>query len=329
MTGAGVACGGFSLTTPGRADDAPLGRIAYQLGWIKNFQYSGDFLADDKGYYRRFGLEVDLLAGGPNMTADPVVASGKALIGQSEPDFMASAVNHGAALKCVGACYQRNTGAIISLAAMPLVAPQDMIGKKIGLQSGNVVVWHAFLKLNKIDPSKIQTVPVQFDLAPLVAGEVDGFYGEIVDDAVQLRAKGHDVRTLLLADFGYKMLSGTFTVAAGSLNDKTKRAQLVAFLKGDILGWQDEIKDPALAGKLTAEVYGKDNGLDAKSQEASCRVQNEFIVSADTKKHGIFWMTPELIEESIATLAASGVKATADLFTNELLEEIYGGRNSL
>jgi len=326
LAGAGLACGaGF----PARAEVAPLGKIAYQLGWIKNFQYAGDYIADYRGYFRRFGIDVALLAGGPNINADPVIVSGKALIGQSEPDFMASAINHGAALKCVGACYQRNTAAIMSLASTPLVTPQDLIGRKIGLQTGNQVVWHAFLKLNKIDPSRIQTVPVQFDFTPLINGEVDGFYGEVVDDAVQLKAKGHDVHTLILADFGYKMLSGAFSVAADSLTDKTRRAQLIAFLKGDILGWQDEIKDPGFAGKLTAEVYGAGNGLNAASQAESCRVQNEFIVNEVTRKHGIYWMSPEMVEESVATLAASGVKASTSMFTNELLEEIYQGKSSL
>ena len=58
-------------------------------------------------------------------------------------------------------------------------------------------------------------------------------------------------------------------------------------------------------------------------------MQNEFIVSPDTQKHGIFWMTPELVQETITTLAAGGVKATPEMFTNELLEEIYGGKNSI
>ena len=73
MAGAGLACGGIPFGMPARADDAPLGRIAYQLGWIKNFQFAGEYIADNKGYYRKFGLEVDLLAGGPNMIAEPIV----------------------------------------------------------------------------------------------------------------------------------------------------------------------------------------------------------------------------------------------------------------
>jgi ABC-type nitrate/sulfonate/bicarbonate transport system substrate-binding protein len=314
---------------PARAEDASLGRIAYQLGWIKNFQFAGEYIADHKGYYRKFGLEVDLLAGGPNMIAEPIVASGKALAGQSMPDMMVSAIRQGAALTCVAACYQRNVSAIMSLAATPLKTPQEMIGKKIGIQPNNLVIWRAFLKINGIALSSIHSVPVQFDFTPLVAGEVDGFFGEVIDDAVQLRAKGHDIHTLLLADFGYKMFTATYTVATDSLRDKTRRAQLVAFLKGDIMGWQDALQDPVLGARLTTEVYGKGNGLDLQSQEESCRVQNEFIVSPDTQKHGIFWMTPELVQQTITTLAAAGVKATPDMFTNELLEEVYGGRNRI
>ena len=128
------------------------------------------------------------------------------------------------------------------------------------------MIWRAFLKINGIALSSIHSVPVQFDFTPLVAGEVDGFFGEVIDDAVQLRAKGHNIHTLLLADFGYKMCTATYTVAADSLQDKIKRAQLVAFLKGDIMGWQDALQDPALGARLTTEVYGKDNGLDLQSQ---------------------------------------------------------------
>jgi ABC-type nitrate/sulfonate/bicarbonate transport system substrate-binding protein len=326
--GAGAALAGEAFAPSAWADE-PLERIAYQLGWIKNFQFCGDYIADYRGYYRKCGLDVDLLSGGPTLNVEPVIASGKALVGQGMPDFMANAVNQGAALKCIGASYQRNVSAIISLAKSPLIAPPDMIGKKIGLQVNNLVIWHAFLRLNKIDPSSITTVPVQFDFAPLLTGEVDGFFGEVIDDAVQLKQKGHDIRTLLLGDFGYNMLTATYEVASDSLTDKTKRAQIVAFMKADIMGWQDAVKDPAFAAKLTVDVYGKDNGLDLKAQKESCVVANDFIVSADTQKHGLFWMTPAAVEQTIASLAAAGVKAKPDMFTNEILEEVYQGRNGI
>jgi ABC-type nitrate/sulfonate/bicarbonate transport system substrate-binding protein len=327
--GAGVALGASRFAPLARAQGSSLGRVAYQLGWIKNFQFAGDYIADSKRYYQQFGLEVDLLSGGPTVNVEPTVVSGKALVGQSMPDLLANANAKGASLRCIAACYQRNVSAIISLAKTPLKTPPEMIGKRIGIQINNLVIWHSFLKLNKIDPAGITTVPVQFDFTPLVSGEVDGFFGELIDDAVQLTAEGIDIHCMPFADFGYNMLTAIYEVAADSLVDRTKRAQLVAFMKGDLLGWRDAVKDPSLAARLTVDVYGKGNGLDYKRQEASCVVANDFIVSADTRKHGLFWMSPQNVDETITALAAAGVRAKPDMFTNEILEEASEGIRTL
>jgi ABC-type nitrate/sulfonate/bicarbonate transport system substrate-binding protein len=331
MGAAGLAlAGGDFYGSPWAWGEAPpdLGRIAYQLGWVKNFQFAGEYIADYRKYFQRFGLQVDLWAGGPTLSPVSMIMAGKALIGDTTPENVANANARGATLKIIGADYQRNLSGIISMAKTPLVTPQDLIGKKIGLQVNNVVNWHTFLKVNKMDPASIHVVPVQFDLSPLITGEVAGFFGEIDDDAVQLKTKGYDVHMLLFADYGFKMMNAVYIVRADALTDKLKRAQLVAFMKGASLGWQDAIDDPALAAKLTVEVYGQGNGLDLKGQEASSLATNDFMVSADTKAHGLFWMSPTLIAETIETLQAGGVKSSPDMFTNEILEEAYRGKPS-
>jgi ABC-type nitrate/sulfonate/bicarbonate transport system substrate-binding protein len=329
VLGAGMATGGL-LAPRARAQaqgGAPnLGRMAYQLSWIKNFQFAGEYIADYKGYYRRFGLEgVDLLSGGPNTIVDAVVMSGKALVGQSSPDFMSHAILHGAPLKCIGACLQTNVAGIMSLAKTPIRTPQELIGKRIGLQIINIVEWKAFLKFNRIDPSQVTTIPVQFEFSPLITGEVDGFFGDVNDDAVELKSTGHPVYSLRFSDFGYKMFGMIYSVRADSLQDKAERARLVAFMKGEVLGWQDFLKDPDLATNLTVDVYGKDNGLDRAVQRACCVATNEFIVSPDTEKHGLFWMTDKAIDETLKSLGASGVHIGAERFTNEILAEVYAG----
>ena len=85
------------------------------------------------------------------MQQDAVVAAGKAFVGISSPDITAAAILQGADLIIVGAQYQKNPFCIMSLATKPIHTPQDMIGKKIGVQSTNESVWKAFLKANNID----------------------------------------------------------------------------------------------------------------------------------------------------------------------------------
>lgn len=324
-----MALAGPLAALRGLAGEAPLGNVAYQLSWIKNFQFAGCYIAEERGYYAQAGVNVELLAGGPTLNADPIVASGRALVGQSSPDFMCNAVAKGAKLKCIGANYRQNIFCMISMARSPLRVPTDMIGKRIGIQVNNLVIWHAFLKLNRIDLSRITTVPVQFDFSPLVSGDVDGFFGYLNDDVVHLKGQGNDIHYFRFSDHGYRMFTATYSVAEETLQDAGQRAKLVAFMRGEVRGWQDAIRDPDLAARLTVEVYGKGNGLDYAVEKASCIVTNGVMEDDTTRKHGLFWMTPGDVADTVATLAAAGVRATPDMFTNEIIDEAYAGKTTL
>lgn len=313
-----AACGSSSSSDSGGSS----GEMAYQLSWIKNFQFAGEYIADSEKYYEDAGLKVDLLAGGPSIAVDAVAESGKALVTQSSPDFTANAVAAGADLKIIGASYQRSPFSIISM-KNPIRTPADLAGKKIGIQAVNQVAWDAFLKINNIDPSTITQVPVQHDLTPLVSGEVDGFWGYSNDDAVQLREQGNDITVMMLADFGYSLPTGTYTVRADTLTDPDKRAKVVAFMKADIRGWQDAIANPEQGAKLAVDVYGKDNGLNLDGQTASCVASNDLMVTDETRANGLFTMSPALRAESLKTLAAGGITASEDLFDMSILDEIY------
>jgi len=329
ILGAGVALAGPAVRRLRAAPAPALGRIRYQLSWIKNFQFAGEYVAEERGYYEQAGIGVDLVAGGPTISVDPIVATGRALVGQSSPDFMGNAVAKGARLKCIGANYRKTIFCMISLAQKPLREPGDMIGKRIGIQINNQVIWHAFLKLNRIDLGRLTTVPVQYDFGPLISGEVDGFFGYLNDDVVHLQSTGHDIHFFPFSDFGYKMFTATYSVAAESLQDPARRAQLVAFMRGEIRGWQDAIRDPDLAARLTVDTYGQGNGLDYRVERASCVATNPVMEDAVTRQHGLFWMSPGDVADTISTLAAAGVRSTPDLFTNEIINEAYEGKTIL
>ena len=127
-----------------RAAAAALGKLSYQLSWVKNVEFAGSYIADSKGYYTANGFDsVELIAGGQGVTQDAVVAEGKALICTSAPDITGSAIMQGAEIIAIGAQYQKNPFCILSIATDPINTPQDMIGKTIGVQSTNQSVWDA------------------------------------------------------------------------------------------------------------------------------------------------------------------------------------------
>ena len=120
-----------------------------------------------------------------------------------------------------------------------------MIGKKIGVQATNEPVWNAFLKANKIDPSKVTKVPVQFDPTPLVTGEVDGWFSFFTNEPNLLKVQGIETDVFLLAD--YKLPAGVARptiVHKSTLDERPGQAQGVPGRRHQGLAARS-LKDPA------------------------------------------------------------------------------------
>ena len=332
VTAAGLAVlssGGISTVfngltaTPAGAATPSYGDINFQLSWVKNVEFAGSYIADTKGYYKKQGFSgVTLLSGGPNVQQDAVVQSGQAFACISAPDITSAAINQGASLITVGAQYQKNPFAVMSLKKTPIKTPQDMIGKKIGVQATNEAVWNSFLKANDIDPSKIDKVPVQFNPEPLAQGQVDGWFSFFTNEPNTLKLAGVPNTYFLLADYNYPLVSETYVVKTDTL--KNDRDKLQAFLTAEIMGWQANLKNPVLGATLAAKKYGKDQKLTVKEQTLESKSENSVILTSATATDGLFTISPALIEENIKTLGIAGIDITADkLFVTSVIDEIY------
>jgi ABC-type nitrate/sulfonate/bicarbonate transport system substrate-binding protein len=318
-----AACGGDDGKKSGGTTDKGLSTVGLRLAWIKNVEFAGSYLAESKGYYKAEGLSVNLITGGPTATpAETDVVTGKAFAGLTSPDRVGQAIQQGAPIKIVATQYQKNPFAIMSMAKSPIKTAKDLVGKKIGVQATNEAVWAAFLAANNLDPKSITKVPVQFDPLPLTTGTVDGWMSYITNEPNDLRLKGFDVTTFLLADQGYPLVGESYVVTTEALNKD--RAKIKALLRAEIKGWKDNFADPAAGAKLAAEVYGKGLGLKTDEQTLESKDQNKLIFNDDTKRNGIFTMTPALVDANIKTLKFAKVNVTAEeLFDLSIVDEIY------
>jgi ABC-type nitrate/sulfonate/bicarbonate transport system substrate-binding protein len=320
-----AACSTSSSSSAG-SPNAGAGKVALQFVFIKNAQFAGSYFADSKGYWQQRGLEVELLAGGPNLTVEPVVESGRALVGITHTAQAVKAILSGADLKIIGAGFQQNPFVLISRAVKPIKTPQDLAGKKIGVQALDLPVFTAFLKASNVDKSTFTIVPLQADPTPLATGELDGIMGFYSNEPNFLRIKGVEPTTMLLNNFGYPLMEECYIVKQTSLDDQTKHKQIVSLMQGESKGWADAIADPAAAAALAVNQYGKDLKLDMNQQVMAMKSEVDLVQTADTKAHGLFWMTDAAIAGTVNSLKLGGVAARADMFTRQILNEVYQGK---
>ena len=122
-----AACGSSSkpaassTTSTTAAATTDLGELTFQLSWIKNVEFAGEYIADTNGYYKDGGLLEGHAACRVVRPCSRTRSSqsGKAFVCISAPDITSAAINQGADLVTIGAQYQKNPFAVMSLAKKP------------------------------------------------------------------------------------------------------------------------------------------------------------------------------------------------------------------
>ena len=70
-----------SLATAGPSKSAAT-KVSVQLKWVTQAQFAGFYAAQEKGYYKAAGLDVDIKVGGPDIVPEQVVLGGQAEFGK-------------------------------------------------------------------------------------------------------------------------------------------------------------------------------------------------------------------------------------------------------
>jgi ABC-type nitrate/sulfonate/bicarbonate transport system substrate-binding protein len=296
--------------------------LSIQFSWIYNTEFAGAYLANENGFYEDEGFTtVNLLTGGPTVPVEPVVISGQALFGYTFAEPMSGAVLEGADLKVIAALYQTNPFCIMSLASNPIRSLDDMLGKRVGVQAVNEPIWDALLSINNIDPAEIDKIPAEFDPAPMVNGEADGWFSFVINEPITLNQGGTPAECMMLADHGFNLQQQLFITTADNLANR--KDDLVRAVRAELRGWQLNAQDPVPGAELAVNEWGSDLGLTLEHEVAENEEQIRLMLNDDTEANGLGYMTEERIASNVELLGAAGLEISADVFTTEILDEVY------
>ena len=294
-----------------------MAKLTLQAAWVNDAEFMGYFIAMDKGFYKAEGLELTYLSGGPDVIPEASLLSKKADVCLTTVETAIKAItDQKAPLVIIGAQYQKNPVGIVSLASKPLKTPADLVGKTIAVPPVNRLTVEAMLKLNGIDKSKVKIVPYAYDPTPLIKGEIDGSLDFTTNVPFTIKSMGKDAVSFLLADFKLPLFNDVVVVTQETL--KTRRKDLVAFMRASRKGWDENFKDTAAYPPQFKDTWFKGTGRTVENELYFNQAQKALM----THPQGVFAMSDDAIGRCIAALNAVNVKATKSHFDTSLLKEI-------
>jgi ABC-type nitrate/sulfonate/bicarbonate transport system substrate-binding protein len=235
-----------------------LEKVKILLDWKAEPTYAGFYIAKEKGYFKQVGLDVEIVEGNGATTSTQVIGSTDTyLLGSCSGSATAIARSKGIPVKSLAVFYPNIPTVLYSLAENPILKPNDMIGKRIGLINGSITVdeYRGVVAANKIDRSKIKEVGVGFDVAPLLTKKVDGLMNYQELTPVELRLQGHNITVMKFADYGVHAYSLNLIASEKQLGQKSKQIKLAtdAIIKGYIFLKEHPMEAAEIFSKVVPE----------------------------------------------------------------------------
>jgi putative hydroxymethylpyrimidine transport system substrate-binding protein len=161
---------------PAQAQD----KMTLLLDWFVNPDHGPIIIAEEKGYFRDAGLDVEVIA--PADPSDPpkLVAAGKADLAVSYQPQLHLQVAEGLPLVRVGTLVATPLNCLLVLEDGPIKTIADLKGKKIGFSVAGVeeAVLKTILEQNGVSLKDIELINVNWSLSPaLMSEQVDAVIG--------------------------------------------------------------------------------------------------------------------------------------------------------
>jgi NitT/TauT family transport system substrate-binding protein len=304
------------------AGEGELTPVSLRLPWILNSQFTGPYVALDKGYFEDEGLDVTINPGGPDVNSITLVAAGTDTFGLHDMGSLLLARAEEIPLVAAATYFQKHPGAVMALADSGISTIQDFAGKTVGFQEGGPwMLTKAMMEANGVDPESLNQVSVGFDLSPLYNGDVDLFTVYATNEPLIAEAAGFPTTVFLPYDYGIETSSeALFTTDEYLQNNPDVVCGMVRAIRR---GWDYAVDNPDEAVDIIMKYGGEELNRDVEMGQF--QAQLDHLLTPDSEQHGLGYMTEARWQAAEDVLSSQGQLDTdvdvTQVFTTQCLEE--------
>jgi NitT/TauT family transport system substrate-binding protein len=320
--GTGLALAAGARIRPARAATE---KINFQLDWIPYGRHAPYYVALEKGFYAKKGLDVTIAQGRGTMQGIRTLVAGQAQFVFQDIGVMMAvrAKEADAKIKALACMYQRSPHTVFFLKGRGIEKPKDLEGKKIAFSPGDSpkLMFPAFAQANNIDESKINWLSVDPNSknAVLLNHAADAMITYLFTlPVLQKSAQGGDVvDTFVYSDYGADFYSN----GLGAMEDFIKQKPEVTrgFVQATMEGFTYTLAHPEEAISFLKKHQPQ---LDEVTALKEIPILHK-LINFDDHKGPLGAMTVDKMKETqdlmVKYIGLTNPPPAADTFTNDFL----------
>ena len=287
-----------------RADD----KLVVLTTWFAQAEHGGLYQAAATGIYKKYGLDVTVKSGGPQVNGVQLLLANQADFIMNYDFAILQGVERGLPLVTVGAPFQFDMQGVLAHEDVKSLA--GLKDKTILVAGTGTTYWWPWLK-TKYGYSDAQMRPYTFNLQPFFADPNIAQQAFASSEPYQAQQKGVKANFLLLADDGYPPYTGSITTTQKMV---AERPDVVArFVKATMEGWKSFMENPA----PSIEIIKKENPNMTDGQIAYAlqkMKEMKVVTGGEAAKNGIGAMSDERWKKTGDFMVSYGLlKPTTDV----------------
>jgi NitT/TauT family transport system substrate-binding protein len=281
-------------------------RIRFATDWHAEAEHGGFYEALAEGEYKKRGLDVTIVQGGPAVNVPQLLASGAVEMGMGSNSFIVlNLAAEKAPVKAVAAFMQKDPQVLIAHPEDKVSGFADMKGRPILISDAAVTTFWLWLKA-KYGFTDDQVRKYTHSNATFLADRRAIQEGYVTSEPYTLKKEGHiEPKVFLLADAGYPGYAAMALATDGFISRNP--AAVTAFIDASAQGWHDYLYgDPKPADALILK-DNPDMTQDVLDQARAKMRDTGLIDGGDAKANGIGTMSDRRWAEAFKVAADAGV----------------------
>jgi NitT/TauT family transport system substrate-binding protein len=281
-------------------------KVSFGTNWVPEPEHGGFFQALADGTYKKYGLDVTIVPGGPNDNNRLLLIAGKLDFFMAANTLMSfDAVANNVPLVTVAAIFQKDPQVFLTHPESKITKLEDLKPLTLFVSKEGISSYFQWLK-TEYGFSEEKVRPYTFNSQPFIADKQSAMQGYVTSEpfAIEKAAK-FKPDVILLADYGFNTYSTLIETRRDLIDKKPDLVQ--RFVDASIIGWYnylygDNTPANALIKKLNPEMTDE-----LLAYSVSKMKEHGIVDSGDTLRNGIGAMTDERAASFFDKMVRAGV----------------------
>ena len=289
---------------PARAET--LDKVTFGTNWVAEAEHGGFFQAVADGTYKKYGLDVTIVPGGPNENNRMLLIAGKIDFFMAANTLMSfDAVANNVPVVTIAAVFQKDPQVMLTQPDAKVTKIEDLKPLTLFVSKEGMTSYFQWLK-SEYGFSEKNVRPYNFNPQPFIANPKSAMQGYVTSEPFAVeKVAGFKPNVILLADAGFN----TYSTLIETRRDLVeKKADLVQrFVDASMIGWYNYLYGDNSAGNAMIKQLNPEMTDELLAYSVAKMKEYGIVDSGESLKNGIGAMSDDRYSSFFNKMVKAGV----------------------